>query len=76
MSRSPVEEERQEEDGESEETPPHLSLAKHLLGTLGDRLCRVLRREREALAQAQREGKRDGCWGPLGQARARSGAPS
>ncbi|XP_042790568.1 lysine-specific demethylase hairless isoform X3 [Panthera leo] len=30
-------------------------LAKHLLSGLGDRLCRLLRREREALAWAQRE---------------------
>ncbi|XP_006156507.1 lysine-specific demethylase hairless [Tupaia chinensis] len=32
-------------------------LAKHLLSGLGDRLCRLLRREREALAWAQREGQ-------------------
>ncbi|XP_073911236.1 lysine-specific demethylase hairless isoform X3 [Castor canadensis] len=30
-------------------------LAKHLLSGLGDRLCRLLRKEREALAWAQRE---------------------
>ncbi|XP_062055385.1 lysine-specific demethylase hairless isoform X2 [Lepus europaeus] len=35
----------------------HLSLAKHLLSGLGDRLCRLLRREREVLAWAQREGQ-------------------
>ncbi|XP_004707644.1 lysine-specific demethylase hairless [Echinops telfairi] len=35
-----------------------ISLAKHLLRGLGDRLCRLLRREREALAWAQREGQR------------------
>lgn len=34
-------------------------LAKHLLSGLGDRLCRLLRREREALAWAQREGEQD-----------------
>lgn len=32
-----------------------VGLAKHLLSALGDRLCRLLRREREALAWAQRE---------------------
>jgi hypothetical protein len=32
-------------------------LAKHLLSGLGDRLCRLLRKEREALAWAQREGE-------------------
>ncbi|KAM5306672.1 lysine-specific demethylase hairless isoform 1-T1 [Glossophaga mutica] len=32
-----------------------VGLAKHLLSGLGDRLCRLLRREREALAWAQRE---------------------
>ncbi|XP_046303819.1 lysine-specific demethylase hairless isoform X3 [Marmota monax] len=32
-----------------------MGLAKHLLSGLGDRLCRLLRREREALAWAQRE---------------------
>ncbi|XP_040482480.1 lysine-specific demethylase hairless isoform X1 [Ursus maritimus] len=36
-------------------------LAKHLLSGLGDRLCRLLRREREALAWAQRAGQ-----GPAG----------
>ncbi|KAK2093782.1 hypothetical protein P7K49_027520 [Saguinus oedipus] len=35
------------------------ALAKHLLSGLGDRLCRLLRREREALAWAQREGEQD-----------------
>lgn len=34
-------------------------LAKHLLSGLGDRLCRLLRREQEALAWAQREGEQD-----------------
>ncbi|XP_036884618.1 lysine-specific demethylase hairless isoform X4 [Sturnira hondurensis] len=34
-----------------------IGLAKHLLSGLGDRLCRLLRREREALAWAQREGQ-------------------
>lgn len=37
-------------------------LAKHLLSGLGDRLCRLLRREREALAWVQREGEQD-TWG-------------
>lgn len=32
-------------------------LAKHLLSGLGDRLCRLLRKEREALAWAQRDGE-------------------
>ncbi|XP_040827206.1 lysine-specific demethylase hairless isoform X1 [Ochotona curzoniae] len=39
------------------ENSTHLGLAKHLLSGLGDRLCRLLRREREALAWAQREGQ-------------------
>lgn len=34
-----------------------VGLAKYLLSGLGDRLCRLLRREREALAWAQREGE-------------------
>ncbi|XP_039723968.1 lysine-specific demethylase hairless isoform X2 [Pteropus medius] len=34
-----------------------VGLAKHLLSGLGDRLCRLLRREREALGWAQREGQ-------------------
>ena len=34
-----------------------MGLAKHLLSALGDRLCHVLRREREVLAWAQREGE-------------------
>ncbi|XP_006884964.1 PREDICTED: protein hairless [Elephantulus edwardii] len=34
-----------------------VSLAKHLLSGLGDRLCRLLRREREVLAWAQRAGQ-------------------
>nr|XP_004460290.1 lysine-specific demethylase hairless isoform X2 [Dasypus novemcinctus] len=37
--------------------PLSAGLAKHLLSGLGDRLCRLLRREREALAWAQREGQ-------------------
>lgn len=36
-----------------------MGLAKHLLSGLGDRLCRLLRREREALGWAQREGEQD-----------------
>lgn len=36
-----------------------VGLAKHLLSGLGDRLCRLLRREREALGWAQREGEQD-----------------
>uniref|UniRef100_A0A8D2ATD1 Lysine-specific demethylase n=1 Tax=Sciurus vulgaris TaxID=55149 RepID=A0A8D2ATD1_SCIVU len=57
-------EHRQEEDPSSEEgggSGPEAGLsrglAKHLLSGLGDRLCRLLRREREALAWAQREGR-------------------
>ncbi|XP_008061732.1 lysine-specific demethylase hairless isoform X2 [Carlito syrichta] len=61
-------EQQQEEDAEatasSEEgrgsdpdTRISLGLAKHLLSGLGDRLCRLLRREREALSWAQREGQ-------------------
>ena len=34
-----------------------MGLAKHLLSALGDRLCRVLRREREALVWAHQEGE-------------------
>lgn len=49
-----------EEDGGSGPAAPlTVGLAKHLLGGLGDRLCRLLRREREALAWAQREGEQD-----------------
>ena len=71
LSRSPLGgEPQQEEDtaanSSSEEGPgsgpdSRLStgLAKHLLSGLGDRLCRLLRREREALAWAQREGEQD-----------------
>ncbi|XP_059957312.1 lysine-specific demethylase hairless isoform X2 [Mesoplodon densirostris] len=44
-----------------EEAGLSMGLAKHLLSALGDRLCRVLRREREVLAWAQREGQ-----GPAG----------
>nr|XP_036880580.1 lysine-specific demethylase hairless isoform X1 [Manis javanica] len=46
-----------EEEGRSgPEAGLSRGLAKHLLSGLGDRLCRLLRREREALAWAQREG--------------------
>ncbi|XP_023570425.1 lysine-specific demethylase hairless isoform X1 [Octodon degus] len=44
-----------EEGGGSGSDLLSMSLAKHLLSGLGDRLCRLLRREREALAWAQRE---------------------
>ncbi|XP_007126354.1 lysine-specific demethylase hairless isoform X2 [Physeter macrocephalus] len=44
-----------------EEAGLSMGLAKHLLSALGDRLCRVLRREREVLAWAQLEGQ-----GPAG----------
>ncbi|KAB0396276.1 hypothetical protein E2I00_018982, partial [Balaenoptera physalus] len=44
-----------------EEAGLSMGLAKHLLSALGDRLCHVLRREREVLAWAQREGQ-----GPAG----------
>uniref|UniRef100_A0A8C6CAD4 Lysine-specific demethylase n=1 Tax=Monodon monoceros TaxID=40151 RepID=A0A8C6CAD4_MONMO len=63
-------EQRQEEDSAAssegggsgpEEAGLSMGLAKHLLSALGDRLCRVLRREREVLAWAQREGQ-----GPAG----------
>nr|KAF6309646.1 HR lysine demethylase and nuclear receptor corepressor [Pipistrellus kuhlii] len=56
--------EQQEEDsaasseeggGSGPKAGPSVGLAKHLLSGLGDRLCRLLRREREALAWAQRE---------------------
>ncbi|XP_039099660.1 lysine-specific demethylase hairless isoform X2 [Hyaena hyaena] len=59
-------EEHQEEDlavgseegrGSGPEAQLSKGLAKHLLSGLGDRLCRLLRREREALAWAQREGQ-------------------
>ncbi|XP_012582394.1 PREDICTED: lysine-specific demethylase hairless isoform X1 [Condylura cristata] len=48
---------QQEEDPAVSPAEAQLSkgLAKHLLSGLGDRLCRLLRREREALAWAQRE---------------------
>nr|XP_012594715.1 lysine-specific demethylase hairless isoform X4 [Microcebus murinus] len=42
--------------GSGPEAPLSTGLAKHLLSGLGDRLCRLLRREREAQAWAQREG--------------------
>uniref|UniRef100_A0A8C4ML55 Lysine-specific demethylase n=1 Tax=Equus asinus TaxID=9793 RepID=A0A8C4ML55_EQUAS len=63
-------EQQQEEDsaasseegqGSGLEAQLSIGLAKHLLSGLGDRLCRLLRREREALAWAQREGQ-----GPVG----------
>lgn len=43
--------------GSGPEAGLSVGLAKHLLSALGDRLCRVLRREREALALAQQEGE-------------------
>ncbi|KAM5264685.1 lysine-specific demethylase hairless isoform 2-T2 [Ctenodactylus gundi] len=46
-----------EEPGGSGSDLLSMSLAKHLLSGLGDRLCRLLRRDREALAWAQREGQ-------------------
>ncbi|KAM9622517.1 lysine-specific demethylase hairless isoform 1-T1 [Trichechus inunguis] len=46
-----------EEAGSGLEAQLRMGLAKHLLSGLGDRLCRLLRREREALAWAQREGQ-------------------
>lgn len=65
ISRSPVGQEQQQEDnltvgskeegGSCPEAQLSLRLAKHLLSGLGDRLCRLLRREREALARALRE---------------------
>lgn len=69
--RLPLEgEQHQEEDlavsseggGSGPEAQLSKGLAKHLLSGLGDRLCRLLRREREALAWAQREGEQD-PWG-------------
>ncbi|XP_057580562.1 lysine-specific demethylase hairless isoform X2 [Hippopotamus amphibius kiboko] len=51
----------EEGGGSGPEAGLSVGLAKHLLSALGDRLCRVLRREREALAWAQREGQ-----GPAG----------
>lgn len=50
-------EEDSEEGGGSGSNLLSMGLAKHLLSGLGDRLCRLLRREREALAWAQREGE-------------------
>ncbi|XP_012663153.1 lysine-specific demethylase hairless isoform X2 [Otolemur garnettii] len=47
----------EEGQGSGMEAPLSTGLAKHLLSGLGDRLCRLLRREREALAWAQREGQ-------------------
>ncbi|XP_023406797.1 lysine-specific demethylase hairless isoform X1 [Loxodonta africana] len=47
----------QEGGGSGPEVQLSMGLAKHLLSGLGDRLCRLLRREREALAWAQREGQ-------------------
>lgn len=66
ISRSTLEEKQLEEEDSSAtseeggEPGPEASLkglAKHLLSGLGDRLCRLLRKEREALAWAQREGE-------------------
>lgn len=72
VSRLPLGEERQQEEdsaasceaggGSGPEARLSKGLAKHLLSGLGDRLCRLLRREREALAWAQRAGERD-PWG-------------
>ncbi|XP_062941880.1 lysine-specific demethylase hairless isoform X1 [Cynocephalus volans] len=45
----------EERGGSGPEARLSVGLAKHLLNGLGDRLCRLLRREREALAWAQRE---------------------
>ncbi|XP_042523167.1 lysine-specific demethylase hairless [Dipodomys spectabilis] len=45
----------EEGGGSGPEAQLSQGLAKHLLNGLGDRLCRLLRREREALAWAQRE---------------------
>ncbi|XP_012889889.1 PREDICTED: lysine-specific demethylase hairless isoform X1 [Dipodomys ordii] len=47
----------EEGGGSGPEAQLSQGLAKHLLNGLGDRLCRLLRREREALAWAQREGQ-------------------
>lgn len=65
--RLPLEEKQLEEEdssatseeggGSDPEAPLNKGLAKHLLSGLGDRLCRLLRKEREALAWAQREGE-------------------
>nr|KAF6348763.1 HR lysine demethylase and nuclear receptor corepressor [Myotis myotis] len=64
VPRSSLGGEQQEEDsaasseeggGSGPKAGPSVGLAKHLLSGLGDRLCRLLRREREALAWAQRE---------------------
>lgn len=67
VSRLPLgEEQPQEEDlgasseeggGSGLEAGLSVGLAKHLLSALGDRLCRVLRREREALAWVHQEGE-------------------
>lgn len=71
ISRLPLEEKQLEEEdssastdstseeggGSDPEAPLNKGLAKHLLSGLGDRLCRLLRKEREALAWAQREGE-------------------
>ncbi|XP_023620094.1 lysine-specific demethylase hairless isoform X5 [Myotis lucifugus] len=66
VPRSSLGGEQQEEDsaasseeggGSGPKAGPSVGLAKHLLSGLGDRLCRLLRREREALAWAQREGQ-------------------
>ncbi|XP_021498079.1 lysine-specific demethylase hairless isoform X2 [Meriones unguiculatus] len=63
VERKPLEEEEdssassEDGGGSGPEAPLNKGLAKHLLSGLGDRLCRLLRREREALAWAQREGQ-------------------
>ncbi|XP_045391273.1 lysine-specific demethylase hairless [Lemur catta] len=46
---------REDGRGSGPEALLSTGLARHLLSGLGDRLCRLLRREREALAWAQRE---------------------
>lgn len=47
----------EEGGGSGIEASLNKGLAKHLLSGLGDRLCRLLRKEREVLAWAQREGE-------------------
>lgn len=47
----------EEGGGSGTEASLNKGLAKHLLSGLGDRLCRLLRKEREALAWAQRDGE-------------------
>lgn len=72
VSRLPLGGERQQEEdsaasseaggGSGPEARLSKGLAKHLLSGLGDRLCRLLRREREALAWGHRAGEQD-PWG-------------